>query len=43
MSMPLPVILPERLRGTIQLPSSKSLSARALVLSAISGGALPLI
>lgn len=42
MSMPLPVILPERLRGTIQLPSSKSLSARALVLSAISGGALPL-
>ena len=42
MSKPLPVILPERLRGTILLPSSKSLSARALVLAAISGGEQPL-
>lgn len=42
MSTPLPVILPQRLRGTVHLPSSKSLSARALVLAAISGGALPL-
>ena len=42
MSIPLPVILPQRLRGTIQLPSSKSLSARALVLAAISGGEMPL-
>lgn len=35
------VTLPDRLQGTIVLPRSKSLSARALVISALAGAPLP--